>query len=131
MVGNNNRNQDMLMQHFWKVFAVAVATCSLWLVYQFITSAESILDKQSIRATRRPYPSIPQLVMYLRNSEAEPASVYFKNQSPPVTGFIADSDHDFLILSSVSAKDSIEDRILIPWDNVLYIKTRLKQSTSK
>jgi len=119
------------MNHFWKVFAMVVATCALGMAYFFLSSIQVLLERHSVVSHRRPYPTVQQLVMYLRNPEAEPATIHLKNETKPVVGYLADSDSDFLVLSLASPGDPIETRVLVPWDNVLYVQTRLKPNDKK
>jgi hypothetical protein len=58
----------------------------------------------------------------LIDKQSQPATIVFKNQAPSALGYLASVDNECVVLRSFYKEESKEQTILIPWENVLYIR---------
>jgi hypothetical protein len=62
----------------------------------------------------------------LIDKQSQPAAIVFKNQAPSVLGYLASVDDECVVLRSLYREESKEQTILIPWENILYIRLNTK-----
>ena len=114
-------------QIFWKLFAIAALAGALYLGYEGIIKWNA-LRAMSMKVSSQRIPPDPYPLLQIKDNQVRPASVVLIDNSTPAVGYVSDVTDDFVILGTVYKEDSREERVLIPWDKVLYIRMHLKQS---
>jgi hypothetical protein len=120
--------------HFWKVLA-AVGLCgSLWVLHAAVAGRFWNGARESTHLETRGEdddltPRSPQhfrLMRELIDKQSQPATIVFKNQAPSALGYLASVDNECVVLRSLYKDEAKEQTILIPWDNILYIRLNTK-----
>ena len=120
----------LLLDHFWKLFAVVMLAGILYLGQEALSNWNGLRAMSMTVTNKQPRPD-PYHLRYLKDKQSRPGAVVFKNQSPAAVGYLADANEDFVVLGTVYKDESREETILIPWENILYIRMNLKESEPK
>lgn len=121
-----------VLQHFWKLFAVALCGLLGWGVYEAAQKPRSVLvEHTGIRPVQKNHLGSSVDVFETGVKEqSEPATVTLKDGGT-VAGFYAMSDNEFVVLATLDSRTGSTTHILIPWSNIKYIKTVRNSSTKR
>jgi len=121
--------------HGWKMLAAAGLLGGVWacqvsffgpLRVGAVDSARTESSDDVIDVASQRSPQHFGVVRDLIDKQSQPATIVFKNQAPPVIGYLATADQECVILRSLYKEEAKEQTILIPWENVLYIRLNTK-----
>ena len=125
-----NTGLALVLVHFWKLFAVAALIAVVYVGHGAITALQDF-RAMSLAVTNKRDDRLPQIRLDFRGKQTQPATIVFKNQAPAAIGYLADVDNDFVTLGTVSKDKGEQEIILIPWENILYIRINTKESPPK
>src|SRR5262245_57968151 len=127
-----------VLSHFWKLFAITGLVAGVCAGYRVVprryatgqhTGQESSLTELTSDddgTSRGQHGYRFRLMRDLIDRQSQPATIVFKNQAPAALGYLASVDEECVVLRSFYKDEAKEQTILIPWDNVLYIRLNTK-----
>jgi hypothetical protein len=121
-----------IFSHFWKAFAVLSLIAGVYVGVQFMprwhhatedgATESPTQDDVAPRSPKTRYRLISDLI----DKQSQPATIVFKNQSASVMGYLASVDDECVVLRSFYKDEGKEQTVLIPWENVLYVRLNTK-----
>lgn len=117
----------VLATQFWKLLAVVVLSLVVFTVHErwnfgdmfrFDATVNNSTHRDRTKSDRYSF-----FTWYGTDLQSKPAIVVLKNGAGTVEGFYHSADAEFLLLITVHKEKSETVRVLIPWENVLYIRT--------
>lgn len=131
------RRIRLMFGHFWKAFAVLALAGGLWVLHDTLArrghdvaddpfqSPQPQASRDDDGATRRT-PQQFRLMRELIDKQSQPATIIFKNQAQSAVGYLASVDDQWVVLRSFYKEEAKEQTILIPWENILYVRLNTK-----
>jgi hypothetical protein len=126
------------LSHFWKIFAITSLVAGVYVGYRVVPrhyatgehdgqeSSLTELTSEDDGTSRGQHGYRFRLMRDLIDRQSQPATIVFKNQAPAALGYLASVDEECVVLRSLYKDEAKEQTILIPWENVLYIRLNTK-----
>lgn len=129
---------NVLLEHFWKLFAVVLLAGLLFESHEVLSQWDADRAMKLNLANRKELTDSNLRDSDLLNhfasglkKQSSPAHVVFKGQKPPVSGYLQEIGDKFVVLSTLYETESRVEDVLIPWDNIQFIRVHKSEAKGK
>jgi hypothetical protein len=110
-----------LLAHFWKGFALLVAGIAVWAGTELVHAQRTVgVHHTGVGPPPREESTLLRAFRYA-GEQAEAATVTLKTGGQ-VRGYFTGADEGFVILSTAFPQTKTAETVLIPWENVAYLR---------
>jgi hypothetical protein len=133
-VGSNTNSSNIgggvLVTHFWKLFAVVVLALVTWAAYGNRRTWNSF--RVTTETSGTPFQPVTSFIYHgflsdRFTEQVKPAEVRLKGTGGTVDGFFYSADQEFVMLETIHPDKAEIETVLIPWENVLYVRMSRKE----